>query len=213
MPTKKWFLGIIISAAFILGFSFGNKSQPETKKNSSTSNIINLQSFSDNPDLVNFSAQVDAPSFYYVTDDDMITFYGSQGGMAPPRLILNKNFQFLDTENYYKFVTTPSTNDCINIWSTGSISDIESWIGLLGLNGSNADSSKIHLSEKESFNVGKRTADIYKLTEEKGEILVGFIKIGDKFSTSYFFNSCNTNNKTDLINLIKSIKFRGDLKF
>ena len=40
---------------------------------------------------------------------------------------------------------------------------------------------------------------------------VGFLPIGDKDSTTYFFNSCNTNNKEDFLNVMRSIKFRGDL--
>jgi hypothetical protein len=167
---------------------------------------INLSSIdSKNPNAAYWKAQVFAPSNYYATDDEMLDSYDSQGGMAPPRLILMKNHQVVFNEDYFKEISS-GNNDCIMIWSTGGFSSIDEWTNnILNNNGS--------LSNKESLTIDNRIATIYLLSGNNNKIFVGFLPVSNTNGrVSYFFNTCNTNNKSNFIDIIKSIKFTGDLK-
>jgi len=181
---------------------------PITVNKSNVANFVNLTQGPANN--LFFKSQIEAPPNYYITDDEMLSDFASQGGMAPPRLILMKSNQVLGSQNYFKIVTSESKNDCITIWSTMGMDSIESWVSLVNLNNSNSNSANIKLSSKENFKIGKREATVYFLSGIRN-VYVGFLPIGDKDSTTYFFNSCNTNNKEDFLNVMRSIKFRGDL--
>ena len=59
----------------------------------------------------------------------MLEDYNSQGGMAPPRLILMKNHQVFNN-NYHELMNN-SANDCIVIFSTMSLNSINEWDGTI----------------------------------------------------------------------------------
>ena len=215
MKLKVIFV-ISILAAFVVGILFSSEVVDKSpllqkyrseKFNSSPSgtNLINMASHATDETLVFFSAQVRAPSDYYATLDAMLDPYDTQGGMAPPRLILMKGHQVLGTENYFDEVTKNSKDDCIVIWSTKYMEGIESWNGLVGFEG--------ELVNKRQISVGERTADIYNLQRKVGENYVGILEIGDSNGTSYFFHTCNTNNESDFLSVISSMKFRGDVNY
>lgn len=169
--------------------------------NSTNKVVINLNSGIDS--LTYFKGQISAPNDYFATDDNMIEPYNTQGGMAPPRLILMKGYQ-VTADNYWNNIHQ-SKNDCIVINSTNGENSINDWNSLVGFG------FKEILTENEKISVGVRSAQIYTLNKKDGDIYVGFLSIGNKDNTSYYFHSCNANNKTDFINVIQSIKFRDDI--
>lgn len=167
----------------------------------------------ENDTLAYWGAQVMAPDNYFATDDIMLSNYDSQGGMAPPRVILMKNHQILNdkTTNYYEQLAKSQKDDCISIWTTMSMGKdprnaLDAW---------NADITQLkgQLVDKENIEIGNRTAQIYKMIRKEGDVYVGLLQIGDKGDTSYYFKTCNVNNKTDFVNVIKSLKLRADINF
>lgn len=144
-------------------------------------------------------SQVRFPSNYFATLETALEADNSTGGMAPPRLILLKNDQALGSKNYFDIITKQSQNDCIVIWSGNGITTIDQWSIFSG-----------SLVDKEDVVIGARKAIVYKMQRPQGNIYVGFLPIGNKDSTSYYFHTCNTNNHTDFINVLKSIQFTAD---
>lgn len=196
-------IAVILLAVILIGGGAYYFKQQQAKKSPTVMNTISLSSGPNNY----FRAQLIAPSDYFATDDSMIEDYSSQGGMAPPRLILMKNHQVF-SNSYYRNITTNASNECIIIFSTMSMGShaLDAWnTNITQFNG--------QLTDKEVLAIGGRNAQIYKMVRKEGNIYVGLLEIGDKNDTSYYFHTCNTNNKTDFINVIKSMKFRGDIKF
>src|SRR2546421_4032060 len=72
--------------------------------------------------------QVQYPSKYFVTDDEMLVGFNSQGGIAPPRLAFTTGAQLMALNpNIYEFLKAGG-HDCILDWSTlgfGLVSDLE----------------------------------------------------------------------------------------
>lgn len=171
---------------------------------SKTSNNINFSSWGDEERLKYFRGQITAPSDYFATSDNMVTYYGSQGGMAPPRIILTKNYQTLPKNlSDYSYMDF-GDNECILIWSTDGFSSINNWVSDIG----RADGSLVN---KGTIAVGDRNAVLYQTSKGGKDKYVAYLPIGNKDGTSYFFETCNLNNKIDFENVIKSIKFRPDL--
>ncbi|OGE14705.1 hypothetical protein A3F00_03505 [Candidatus Daviesbacteria bacterium RIFCSPHIGHO2_12_FULL_37_11] len=182
-----------------------NKPQPVNstfKSDVARENIINFPGHEKVAESDYFRGQITAPSSYYVTTDDMLTSYDSQGGMAPPRLILMKRFQVFS--KYYDSINNPS-NECIAIWSTNGFRSADDW-------NNNLTQFEGKLNNKEEFTIGTRTAEVYEVVKKGGNLFIGFLPIGNNHTT-YYFNTCNPNNKSDLLSVMKSIKFRGDIKF
>lgn len=206
---------ILVLIVLLLGYYLGaQKNILQTKRMSSQQNtssathIINLSNWSENASLKYFSAQVTAAGSYWATDDNMLEPYNSQGGMAPPRLILMKNYQVLVTPDngYFLDFLKDSKNDCIAIWATNGESSIEDWqSGILQIKG--------NIQNPEQITVGSRKATLYLLKEESKESYIAYLPIENTDKTSYYFYTCNLNNKSDFVRVIQSIKFRGDISF
>jgi hypothetical protein len=161
---------------------------------------INSSNYSDD----NYGTfQIEYPSSYLATTDDMLTSYRSQGGMAPPRIILMKKYQVSADKNYFNDITNNSENECIAIWSTLGFDSIDKW-------NQNVPSFVGTLSNKETISVGNKSADLYLLSKSTGNVYVAYLQANKINNRSYYFNTCNANNKNDFVNVIKSIKFRGD---
>ena len=150
-----------------------------------------------------FTGQVTAPTSYFATDDNMLISFDSQGGMGPPRLILMKNRQVLGSDSYFDIVTEETIDDCIVIWSTNGMDYIEAWV-----NGNILDYAG-ELTDEEVIPIGTRSATLYTAADR----YVGLLPIGNEEDTSYFFHTCNLNNKADFINVMKSLKLRQDINF
>jgi len=178
----------------------------QTSAPTSSAAIFNLNG--GDPSLKYFISQITAPGDYFATDDNMLESYLSQGGMAPPRLILMKNYQVsagaMEDQSNYDAIFHQLKNDCIAIWSTNGFTSIEDW-------NSNITQFKGPLSENQNIAVGKRTAHMAMMSTSQGNIYVAFLSIGNKDNTSYYFNTCNTDNKSDFVQVIQSIKFRDDV--
>ncbi len=162
--------------------------------------MINLQAGSS--DLPYYTAQLKVPAGYYATDDDMLTSYKSQGGMAPPRLILMKNYQ-VRADAFMEAIQRPD-DDCVVVWSTQGFDGIDDWMELTGLKGP--------LTQQQFLPTNERKAVSYRMSKTGGDIYVGFLPINNAQDTTYFFHTCNTENKSDFISVIQSLKFRDDLQ-
>ncbi len=193
--------------AYRLGVSTNSGTTKAYISKSSISNKINFFSPGDEKRLAYFKGQITASSEYLVSSDDMVTYYGTQGGMAPPRLILTKSYQALPKKDYtdYSYMDF-GDNDCILVWSTNGFSTIEEW-------GETTESFDGGLENKEPVNINSRIADVYRTTNKGKGKYVAYLPIGNTDGTSYFFETCNLNNRNDLENIIKSIKFMPDLNY
>lgn len=205
-----FFLGIILGIVIFGLLILPHAQAPAPSKLHNT--IINLSSTGDEKMDLYFRAQITAPSSYFVTDDQMLDSFDSQGGMAPPRLVLMKNYQLIPNdkhENYLKDIWDYNKNDCISIWSTGGFSSVDEWTQLSG-QGNKYGKSDYY----ETIKVGNRSAQLYKLKLRDGSIYVAYMPVStENGGVSYFFMTCNENNKQDLASVIKSIKFRKDVKY
>lgn len=196
------FLTIIIAAFYAIKLSNIPEPKKETEYKSGLTKSVNMYPF--DFDQTNFSGfNVEIPYSYFVTSDEMLVDYDSQGGSAPPRLILMKGYQLLGERDYYDHIYKNPSSSCIALWSTKGFTKIDDW-------NQNVVNFKGPLLEQEDIPVGTRSAQIFKTKGELDDMYVGFLPINDSDNTSYFFNTCNTKNKSDLINTIKSLKFRGD---
>ena len=198
------FLLITLFIFALIGNKISQPPKPTSVKNQITSatKSINMSSISsDKSDYFGFNITV--PYSYFATNDEMLTNYDSQGGMAPPRLILMKGYQVMNENEYYKQVISNPSDVCIAIWTTEGYNKIEDW--LLSREFSE------NLSHKQEVTVGNRTAEIYKTNNSSTDIFVGFLPINDENQTSYFFNTCNSLNRADLISTVKSLKLRSDI--
>jgi hypothetical protein len=152
-----------------------------------------------------YAFRIMAPKDYIATTDQMLGSYLLVGGIAPPRLFLNKNEQIFVGENgdFLSRVWKYNENDCISIWTGAGLSTIEEWLNFPGLETG-------RLGNKEEVFAGEKKAEVYKLSLSQGSTYVGFMPIESEHGISYFFRTCNENNKTDLINVIKSLKLRSE---
>lgn len=151
------------------------------------------------------TGQVAVPGDYFATSDYMLVSYKSQGGMAPPVLTLTKGSQILTSDDS-QYVYDDLPNDCILIWSTNGYTDMESW-------GNDLQRYDGKLINPESLAVETRTATMYETTNQGKGKYVAFLPLENKDHTSYYFETCNKQNKADFINVIKSLKLRADAKF
>lgn len=152
-----------------------------------------------------YAFKVMAPKSYVASTDQMLGSYLLVGGMAPPRLLLSKNQQVFvnDEGDFLSKVWEYNPNDCISIWTTGGLETIEDWLDLPGL-----EIGK--LNNREEIQVGSRKAEVYRLSRSDGNVYAGFMPIESEHGISYFFRTCNENNKEDFINVIKSLKLRSE---
>ncbi len=162
--------------------------------------IFNLHG---NPESEYSTFQITSPIDYFATDDEMLTSYDTQGGRAPPRIILVKGYQVSGRD--YLSEIRQSRNDCIVIWSTNGFDSVDDWNQNLGFKGI--------LNEIEQIAVGTRQVKLYKMKKNDGEIFEAFLSIGNEKKRTYFFHTCNKNNQLDFIEVIQSIKFRDDLPY
>jgi hypothetical protein len=151
--------------------------------------------------------KISFPSEYYVVSDDMVSSYKSQGGMAPPVLILTTEKQALvkgskDDENYLDInEIEESGRKCVLIWSTSGFNSIESWYSHTGKNYQVISENK---TKEGKYEFLKRTA----LDKNRNiEVSQAFILFPNKIS--YFFNTCSTNSEKDLKVILQNFEVRG----
>ena len=167
--------------------------------------VVNMQPLDMNKRDDFFGGAIIVPPGYFVTNDSMLVSYASQGGMAPPRVILMKGYQVLGEEAYYDAVTKNPSHECIAMWTTGGVGSIDAWESdILQFMGKRI--------EKTDISVGKRNAQVYTLEKKEGNIYEAMLQVSEKNGgTTYYFNTCNTKNKQDFTHVISSLKLRADL--
>lgn len=196
--------GILIGV-LTLAVIFPNKVKAPTSNQEGINEINNTFHTGDSRLDQYFSFKINAPKEYLATTDQMLGSYLLVGGMAPPRLFLNKNTQVLvnDEGDFLSMAWKYNKNDCISIWTAGGLSSVDEWLDLPSLEIG-------RLGDKEEIKLEKRDAEIYKLSRSDGTVFVGFMPVESEQDVSYFFRTCNENNKQDLINIIKSLRLRID---
>ena len=155
-----------------------------------------------------FGAQVTSPGDYFVSTDSMLTAYNTQGGIAPPRIILMKGYQVTNSETYYKEVTDNPKHECIAVWATGGFSSIDDWSSSI------LQLPEGDVSENTTVKVGDREATVRKKTVDGKAIYEAYVQVSTADGgVSYYLNTCNAENKEDFLNVLKSLKIRADLSF
>ncbi len=166
------------------------------------------------------SFRIKFPSSYVVTSDDMIADYKSQGGMAPPRLILTKGAQPLKPSgpNGYDYASLFTDNkDCIMIHSTQGFKNIDDWeytvypeVIPLAQGGSRLERNKVNVHSNNTIKVGDFDGIVREVSDEiyprRIEI---FVKMPDN-SSSFFFHTCNMSTKEDLYKILEHFDIRGE---
>jgi hypothetical protein len=66
------------------------------------------------------------PARYVATTGDMVTPYDTQGGLAPPLLILSLGAQPLADERRWQDVLR-GTGDCVMVWGTNGFDTLADW--------------------------------------------------------------------------------------
>ena len=201
----------LLLAGFLLGFLlynivFPNKASAPKSSGGGGKNEISV-GFSSGDATTDryFQFKIDAPKSYSASSDQLLTNYLSQGGMAPPRLILNKGDQyFWDQDNkYLDKILSFGQEECISIWTTGGFGSIKDWLFL-------PYNQNVKLGQKEEVKIGKRTAELYKMSVVGGSVYAAYLPIDSANKYSYFFRTCNDKNKGDLEDIMKSLKLRVD---
>jgi len=151
--------------------------------------------------------QLKYPSKYFVTSDDMVTFYGTQGGMAPPRLIFTRDTQPLGEKTYWDVWN--SGEDCIIVWSTTGFDSIEDFQNTKNPKNGSAKPPKI-ISKEEITILGGYQADkrVVKYSHKQSNNIDVFVRFPE--DVAYFFQTCNMNSEKDLEILLNNLKIRAD---
>lgn len=234
-PKLVWiFLGVFLICAALTGSYFigkrSNSSQqnyggvsptviptapPQTVPASSqqtsqldTINIVNMAALplANRPDAEFFGYQIKYPSKYVVTTDEMITSYNSQGGQAPPRMILTVGKQPLGSSSstdgsvdYSKVLN--GQQDCVAIWTTLSFSSLNDWRNNV------STGQKVQVLNSKEEKHGK-----YAFFVE--DVMIGSVKKTEALlklpqNVTYYIHTCNMNNKSDLQFILDNLAVKG----
>lgn len=146
--------------------------------------------------------QVQYPSTYFVTDDDMLVGFNSQGGVAPPRLAFTKGAQLMALNtNAFQFLKA-GDHDCILVWSTLSFSSISDWERLVW------QGNAITVVSERTQQVGSFTFVIREVAPSgsSGHSFEAFVQLPQ--SLSYFFNTCSANTQADMLAMLQTFRVR-----
>jgi hypothetical protein len=147
--------------------------------------------------------QVLYPSTYFVTDDDMLVGFNSQGGIAPPRLSFTKGAQLMALNpNVFQFLQE-GDRDCILIWSTLGFSSISDWEHIIW-----PDNPTTVVSEH-TQQLGTFTFVIRELAPRgaSAHSFEAFVQLPQNLS--YFFDTCNANTQADMLAMLQTFRVRA----
>jgi len=206
------FGAIVLIAAGAFGYKiYQDQIAPDdnqkTDTTETTTGTLEVNSFSDAGGETNTkysTFQIKYNSSYFVTSDEMLTDYKSQGGSAAPRLVLSTDIQPLGTVNYEKLL---SQNDgkAITIWSTIGLDNIEEWLDQRGI------TNPVTVSEEE-ITVGDYVFEKMVLSSDakSQNIVVAYLALPNDYS--YFFETNNTSAEKDLVFMLNNFDMRGDIE-
>lgn len=148
--------------------------------------------------------QIKYSSKYFVTSDNMLTNYKSQGGSAKPRLVLSTVAQPLGSVTYDDLL---SQNDgsCIVIWSTIGFNSLNEW-----LEQNNITNPITVSAEKITINGYTFEKRIVSSSARSQNIVVAYLSLPNNIS--YFFETNNTDSENDLVFILKNFNIRGDVE-
>lgn len=149
-----------------------------------------------------FIFQVKYPSKYFVTSDDMVTSYETQGGMAPPRLIFTKRNQPLGEVSLQTLWN--KEEDCILIWSTSGWSTIEDFQTKGSARAKTPQTVTKEEVPKNNFRFDKR---VVRYEGRSSNNIEAFVQLPE--TVSYYFQTCNMNSEKDLDVILQNFKVRA----
>ncbi|NTU47013.1 hypothetical protein HGA88_05290 [Candidatus Roizmanbacteria bacterium] len=189
---------------------------PVNPKPSSGLNTVNMSMLtSDDPNssagkaALDFGFRVRFPARYYATTDEMMTSYLSQGGKAPPRILLTIEKQPLDTMvsgtdyiDYTKVIK--SGKECIAIWTTQGFSTFEAWRSI------NADEFQSPViastSEKKMGKYSYKIEDV-RYSHENISRREALLVLPE--GVDYYIHTCSMSNIDDLDIVLNNLDIRG----
>lgn len=204
--SKLLALGLFIVLPF-LGFYLGYKFQKQTLQLRLQLLTVNSTWLGD-PSLGKGNTfQIKYPSNYLVTNRDMYTYYKSQGGAGFPDLVLVKGEQFMNpykTEDQAFDDLFKAEKDCVLIYR-GLYGDIP------GIANNEKSINGITLVSDQEKNIGKFKASLRKINiartqQVSTDAYDAYIKLNNKHY--YYFQTCNLNNKGDLITILENFDIR-----
>ena len=146
--------------------------------------------------------QVRYPSTYFVTDDDMLVGFQSQGGIAPPRLVFSPGSQMMALNpDAFQFLKA-GDHDCILVWSTLGFSSISDWERLVWQGGA------VTVVSEHTQQIGTFTFVTRELAPSgsSGHSFEAFVQLPQNLS--YFFNTCNANTQADMVAMLQTFRVR-----
>lgn len=148
--------------------------------------------------------QIQYSSEYFVTSDNEITSYKSQGGSADPRLVLSTITQPLG-DITYRDLLTQKDGKCITIWSTRGADGIEDWYYYNGIEDPTVISEEQVKSNGYTFE--KKTISS---SSKSQNFVVAYLSLDE--DVSYFFETNNTSTESDLDFVMNHFDIRGNLE-
>ncbi len=148
--------------------------------------------------------QIQYNSEYFVTSDNEITNYQSQGGSAAPRLVLSTITQPLG-DITYRDLLTQEAGKCITIWSTRGAEGIEDWYYYNGI-----EDPTVISEEQVTGDVYTFAKKIISSASKSQNFVVAYLSLDE--DVSYFFETNNTLTESDLDFVMNHFDIRGDLE-
>lgn len=139
--------------------------------------------------------QVKYSSKYFVTSDDMLTAYDSQGGSAMPRLVFTTGEQYLD-------INSDLGNHYIEIWSTIGYSTLDDWI-------INSNRSSYDIVSEDEMDRGDFVIEKYvvKYVDSNSNNMVAFISLPE--DVTYFFECGSGVSEENFDEILNSFELRA----
>ncbi len=202
MKGQRFVTSVILVAILSSIITYLSLTPKSIKSQPTSLNTVNSKGYSSDNLSKYLSFQIKYPSNYFVTSDDMVTSYKSQGGMAPPRLILAKK-QLLDVNYYEDLQKMNKANDnCILIESTIGFTSPEDWRHEVIFNGKD-----VTILSEEKVEGRKGEIIYHKISVDGEDKFESFIKMPEDIS--YYFHTCGNKNKADFETVLKNFDIRG----
>ena len=205
------FGAIVLIAAGAFGYMIlqeqlavdNNEEITETPTETLTVNSMSFELGGEKTEITTF--QIKYNSRYFVTSDEMLTHYKTQGGSAEPRLVLTTEIQPLGTVGYAKLLSQKEGR-CIVIQSGSGYDNIQEWLDLYG------NSNPATVVSQEEITVGEYVFEktILSSDAKSQNFVVAYLPLSDDYS--YFFETNSTDAEKDLVFILNNFDLRGDIE-
>lgn len=173
---------------------------------------INYSSGMSQPEDDYLSYQIRFPSDYVAVSGDMMTYFRTQGGMAPPTLVLIKPTEY---SNLYSTIASEgdlsesnliyeqeTDNRCLKIWNTKGFISQDLWYD-------HVEIEDYTIDKEETKKLGRHTFEIRYITTEWSSPTVkktAFLSLGE--DVTYFFETCDEDKEDDFESVLENFTIR-----